>query len=231
MPAAEAIYRPYDFVSAGWCDKFVIEAEEVEEADPSLPQARWDAIVPELGQAGSIQNVGNHTLQICPFDRWTAGQTKQLESFAAELPMDMHAAWTAAYFAETDQQMKCYDGELVAVWDQEKPIAIAAYLCEEDQSEAEITHVLAAKQYQKLVCRQLAEYVRKRLNKQDIRLVCDLPAYSFDAERMYCTTMIRPLQEEWFAKRISPADGDCMNIQNLVKLWLQGVMIYTPELV
>ena len=127
--------------------------------------------------------------------------------------------------------MKCYDGELVAVWDQEKPIAIAAYLCEEDQSEAEITHVLAAKQYQKLVCRQLAEYVRKRLNKQDIRLVCDLPAYSFDAERMHCTTMIRPLQEEWFAKRISPADGDCMNIQNLVKLWLQGVMIYTPELV
>ena len=103
MPAAEAIYRPYDFVSAGWCDKFVIEAEEVEEADPSLPQARWDAIVPELGQAGSIQNVGNHTLQICPFDRWTAGQTKQLESFAAELPMDMHAAWTAAYFAETDE--------------------------------------------------------------------------------------------------------------------------------
>lgn len=231
MPAAEAIYRPYDFVSAGWCDKFVIEAEEVEEADPSLPQARWDAIVPELGQAGSIQNVGNHTLQICPFDRWTAGQTKQLESFAAELPMDMHAAWTAAYFAETDQQMKCYDGELVAVWDQEKPIAIAAYLCEEDQSEAEITHVLAAKQYQKLVCRQLAEYVRKRLNRQDIRLVCNLPAYSFDAERMYCTTMIRPLQEEWFAKRISSADGDCMNIQNLVKLWLQGVMIYTPELV
>ena len=127
--------------------------------------------------------------------------------------------------------MKCYDGELVAVWDQEKPIAIAAYLCEEDQSEAEITHVLAAKQYQKLVCRQLAEYVRKRLNKQDIRFVCDLPAYSFDAERMHCTTMIRPLQEEWFAKRISPADGDCMNIQNLVKLWLQGVMIYTPELV
>lgn len=180
MPAAEAIYRPYDFVSAGWCDKFVIEAEEVEEADPSLPQARWDAIVPEPGQAGSIQNVGNHTLQICPFDRWTAGQTKQLESFAAELPMDMHAAWTAAYFAETDQQMKCYDGELVAVWDQEKPIAIAAYLCEEDQSEAEITHVLAAKQYQKLVCRQLAEYVRKRLNRQDIRLVCDLPAYSFE---------------------------------------------------
>ena len=117
------------------------------------------------------------------------------------------------------------------MWDQEKPIAIAAYLCEEDQSEAEITHVLAAKQYQKLVCRQLAEYVRKRLNKQDIRLVCNLPAYSFDAERMYCTTMIRPLQEEWFAKRISPADGDCMNIQNLVKLWLQGVMIYTPELV
>ena len=106
MPAAEAIYRPYDFVSAGWCDKFVIEAEE---AAPSLPQARWDAIVPELGQAGSIQNVGNHTLQICPFDRWTAGQTKQLESFAAELPMDMHAAWTVAYFAETDQQMKCYD--------------------------------------------------------------------------------------------------------------------------
>ena len=136
-----------------------------------------------------------------------------------------------AYFAETDQQMKCYDGELVAVWDQEKPIAIAAYLCEEDQSEAEITHVLAAKQYQKLVCRQLAEYVRKRSNRQDIRLVCDLPAYSFDAERMHCTTMIRPLQEEWFAKRISPADGDCMNIQNLVKLWLQGVMIYTPELV
>ena len=69
--------------------------------------------MPELGPAGSIQNVGNHTLQICPFDRWTAGQTKQLESFAAELPMDMHAAWTAAYFAETDQQMKCYDGELV----------------------------------------------------------------------------------------------------------------------
>ena len=31
--------------------------------------------------------------------------------------------------------------------------------------------------------------------------------------------------------RLSPADGDCMNIQNLVKLWLQGVMIYTPELV
>lgn len=108
---------------------------------------------------------------------------------------------------------------------------VHSHRCEEDQSEAEITHVLAAKQYQKLVCRQLAEYVRKRLNRQDIRLVCDLPAYSFDAERMHCTTMIRPLQEEWFAKRISPADGDCMNIQNLVKLWLQGVMIYTPELV
>ena len=155
---------------------------------------------------------------------------QMLKSIGVEYVIIGHSE-RRAYFAETDQQMKCYDGELVAVWDQEKPIAIAAYLCEEDQSEAEITHVLAAKQYQKLVCRQLAEYVRKRLNRQDIRLVCDLPAYSFDAERMHCTTMIRPLQEEWFAKRISPADGDCMNIQNLVKLWLQGVMIYTPELV
>ena len=78
------------------------------------------------------------------------GTDEATGEFAAELPMDMHAAWTAAYFAETDQQMKYYDGELVAVWDQEKPIAIAAYLCEEDQG-GETHHVLAAKRYLRLV--------------------------------------------------------------------------------
>lgn len=228
MPAAEAIYRPYDFVSAGWCDKLVIE---VEEAEPSLPQARWDATVPELGQVGSVRRTGDSTLQVCPFDRWTVGQTKQLEDFAAELPMDIHAAWTADYFAETDKQMKCYDGELVAVWDQEKPIAIAAYLCEEDQSEAEITHLLSTKQQQQMVCERLAGYIRKRLSRRDIRIVCSIPAYTCDTEGLQCTTMIRPLQEDWFAKRVSLADGDCRNIQNLVRLWLQGVMVYTPELV
>lgn len=216
MPAAEAIYQPYDFISAGWCQKVTIDAADLSNED-NVP--------------GSGNRDRKKALSIVPFDRWSNVQMERLTTFVAQLPIDVHVEWTADYFAETDMQMKCYGGELIAVWEQDEPVAVAAYLCEDDLSEAEITHFFVHEAESKRVRGSIAEYIRKRHADRLLRVACHVPAASFDAKNSECTTMIRPLQPEWFAKRVQVADGDCMNIQNLVKLWVQGVHIYTPELV
>ena len=70
MPAAEAIYRPYDFVSAGWCDKFVIEAEEVEEVE-------------EVEEAAILQASGCYCA-----GTWTGGiNTKCRKSYITDMPV------------------------------------------------------------------------------------------------------------------------------------------------
>lgn len=202
MPAATAIYTPYDFVPVAQADQMTVP----------LPMRKEEECLTAWETAKKIRVQSLSELsetQMTVLERWIGGQRK-----------GMYIPHNAAYLRLQDAWMRTYEGEVLTAWCEQEPVGMTAYLWEQREEVAvEFTELildpLLGEHSYRALCRRITEDIVRQAPETE-RLLArldetwtlpeNIQAEGYDREQV-CMTMIRPLDVTWFLERLPKQDS------------------------
>lgn len=167
MPAAQAIYEPYQFCPVSWIDPveaYLCREDFQDQAAKVNLQEKYDAD----GKAVSMEGV-------CSYEGCSREEKKELVEFSHRClsrRFRVYAVHDEEYFQEISQEMKACGGELLVVKSGGAIIGYTEYMYdEENQIPVEIAETVFAEGKRELGYGMIKEYLLKHFVREKLRVL------------------------------------------------------------